>query len=54
MIKRKMPFRGAESAHQQRRRQQRAHHHMRCLRRLGVVVTVVASPASFRTEPSSP
>ena len=44
MLKQGMPFRGAEHEPQQRRRQRRAHHHLRCLRRLGIAVQVVAIP----------
>jgi transposase len=42
MLTRGIPFRGAETAPQQRRRQRRAHHHLRCLRRLGVSVRIMA------------
>jgi transposase len=42
MMKLGMPFRGAASAQQQRRRKRRAHHHLRCLRRLGITVEIVA------------
>lgn len=52
MLRQDVPFRGAETASQQRRRQRRAHHHLRCLRRLGVAVQVIAtsepSPSEFR------
>jgi hypothetical protein len=53
MLRQDVPFRGAETASQQRRRQRRAHHHLRCLRRLGVAVQVIAtsepSPPEFRS-----
>jgi transposase len=42
MLKQGVPFRGSETAPQQRRRQRRAHHHLRCLRRLGLTVQIVA------------
>ena len=42
MMKLCTPFHGAETAPQQRRRQRRAHHHLRCLRRLGIAVQIVA------------
>src|SRR5215469_7314667 len=42
MLKQGIPFRGSETAPQQRRRQRRAHHHLRCLRRLGLAVQIVA------------
>jgi transposase len=44
MLNGKVPFRGAESAPQQRRRKNRAHHHLRCLRRLGIQVQIMAAP----------
>jgi transposase len=47
MLKQGVPFRGAETAPQQRRRQRRAHHHLRCLRRLGVSVQIVAGADRF-------
>jgi transposase len=43
MLTQGAPFRGAETVPQQRRRQRRAHHHLRCLRRLGISVQIVAS-----------
>jgi transposase len=53
MLRQDVPFRGAETASHQRRRQRRAHHHVRCLRRLGVAVQVIAksepSPPDFRS-----
>jgi transposase len=42
MLTRSVAFRGAETAPQQRRRHRRAHHHLRCLRRLGLSVQVLA------------
>ena len=42
MLKRGVPFRGSETAPQQRRRQRRAHHHLKCLRRLGLAVQILA------------
>jgi transposase len=42
MLKQRVPFRGAETAPQQRRRLRRAHHHLRCLRRLGLAIQIVA------------
>jgi transposase len=42
MMKLGTPFHGAVTAPQQRRRQRRAHHHLRCLRRLGIAVQIVA------------
>src|SRR4030095_5943136 len=47
MLKLSVPFRGAEDAPQQRRRQRRAHHHLRCLRRLGIPVQVLAPANPF-------
>jgi hypothetical protein len=46
MLKRGVPFRGAEQAPKQRRRERRAHHHLRCLRRLGFSVEIRPSPES--------
>jgi transposase len=43
MLKQGVPFRDAENAPRQRRRNRRAHHHLRCLRRLGLSVRVVAN-----------
>jgi transposase len=40
MLKRGVPFLGAEHAPKQRRRERRAHHHLRCLRRLGFSVEI--------------
>ena len=42
MLKQSVPFHGFETAPQQRRRQRRAHHHLKCLRRLGLAVQIVA------------
>ena len=40
MLKRGVPFLGAEHAPKQRRRERRAHHRLRCLRRLGFSVEI--------------
>jgi hypothetical protein len=46
MLKRGVPFLGAEHAPKQRRRERRAHHHLRCLRRLGFWVEIRLSSES--------
>jgi transposase len=46
MLKRGVPFLGAEHAPKQRRRERRAHHHLRCLRRLGFSVEIRLSSES--------
>ena len=46
MLKRGVPFLGAEHAPKQRRRERRAHHHLRCLRRLGFSVEISLSSES--------
>jgi transposase len=46
MLKRGVPFLGAEHAPKQRRRERRAHHHLRCLRRLGFSVAIRLSSES--------
>jgi len=51
MLKRGVPFLGAEQAPKQRRRERRAHHHLRCLRRLGFSVEI--SPSSESTPPDT-
>jgi transposase len=47
MLKRGVPFLGAEDAPKQRRRERRAHHHLRCLRRLGFSVEISLSSESI-------
>jgi transposase len=44
MLKKEVPFRGAENATRQRRRERRAHHHLRGLRRLGLSVEITTTP----------